>query len=131
VEEESIDGESDEESHFSPSGEFVKSGGKSGAKEGNEKTLVGHRIAKEFSQGMFLGTIEEEPSASSRYWFVRYNDGDSEEMTKKEVYSAMSLYEALNEGKKEEKTSTKNRIIESNYSSGEDDTPLFASIGQA
>ena len=124
VEEESIDGESDV-------GEFVKSGGKSGAKEENEKSLVGQRIAKEFSQGMFLGTIEEEPSASSRYWFVRYNDGDSEEMTKKEVYSAMSLYEALNEGKKEEKTSTKNRIIESNYSSGEDDTPLFASIGQA
>ena len=125
MEEASYDGETDEES-TSQIESKLKSVGKSGAKA--KDTLVGRRIAKKFSQGIFIGAIEDEPNASSRYWFVRYDDGDSEEMERREVNKAMRLYEQLNDGNKEEEAPTENQLNKSCCYSDEEDDPLFASL---
>lgn len=61
-----------------------------------EKQVVGSRIAKWFEDTLYYGTVvsHKEPTAKGErhFWFVEYDDGDSEDMDRRDLVAALDLY---------------------------------------
>jgi len=58
--------------------------------------FVGKRIAKKFSKKNYFGEIKEkwtEEKDSSSRWHIKYDDGDEEDFSEKEVESGLKQYE--------------------------------------
>ena len=49
------------------------------------------RVAKNFDDGLFFGTITKYDSKAN-FWFVLYDDGDSEQFDKRDLNEALRLY---------------------------------------
>ena len=66
--------------------------------EGEEKTSnasinkhINARVAKNFDDGLFFGTITKY-DGNANFWFVLYDDGDSEQFDKRDLNKALRLY---------------------------------------
>lgn len=62
-------------------------------------SLVGKRVAKEFDEGIFFGSIKEYlprgsvEDADFEMWSVRYDDSDEEDLGESDIRSMLQLYE--------------------------------------
>jgi hypothetical protein len=65
------------------------------SKEMLTQTLIGKRISKRFSGGIYLGTITSTwiDDNHNQYWWVRYDDEDGEDLNLKEIREALQLYQ--------------------------------------
>jgi len=66
---------------------------------GNPGQFVKQRVAKDFGDGIYYGTITgfdepEEDGGKVVYWKIKYDDGDQEEFEKKELKDALRIYDA-------------------------------------
>ena len=52
---------------------------------------IGARVAKNFDEGLFFGTITKYDDKAD-FWFVEYDDGDSEQYDKNDLDAALRLY---------------------------------------
>jgi len=66
--------------------------------QSDPRSLIGKRIAKEFDEGVFFGSIEEYLPAGSvddadvEMWSVKYDDEDEEDLPKEDIMEMLSLY---------------------------------------
>jgi len=56
------------------------------------KDKIDRRVAKDFDGNLHFGTIDKY-CMKNHYWHVSYDDGDSEEIVREEIESALSHYE--------------------------------------
>jgi hypothetical protein len=58
------------------------------------QTLIGKRVSKRFSAGIYLGTVTStwNDYNHDQYWTVRYDDEDQEDLNLNEIREALSLY---------------------------------------
>ena len=66
---------------------------------GNPGQFVKQRVAKDFGDGIYYGTITgfdepEEDGGKVVYWRIKYDDGDQEDFEKKELKDALRMYDA-------------------------------------
>ena len=65
----------------------------------NPRQFVKQRVAKDFGDNIYYGTITgfdepEEDGGKVVYWKIKYDDGDQEEFEKKELKDALRIYDA-------------------------------------
>jgi hypothetical protein len=58
------------------------------------QTLIGKRVSKRFSTGVYLGKVTSTWTNDNhhQYWRVRYDDEDSEDLNLNEIRDSLSLY---------------------------------------
>ena len=66
---------------------------------GNPGQFVKQRVAKDFGDDIYFGTIigfdePEEDGGKVVYWKIKYDDGDQEEFEKKELKDGLRMYDA-------------------------------------
>lgn len=80
---------------------LLDEGSESTVRQGNTSSFVGQRVAKDFDSDLHFGTVKRyDNDESPAYWHVEYDDGDSEDYSKKDLTKALSYYTVTGKGDK-------------------------------
>jgi len=72
---------------------------RSGADFGDPRSIIGKRVAKQFDDGLYFGSIEEYLPAGTvdkfdnEFWSIEYDDDDQEDAPKEDILEMLKLYE--------------------------------------
>jgi len=90
---------------------------------------VGSRVARDFHGALHFGTVKKYLSYVSALWAIQFDDGDTEDMNKRELERAIELYERKKSEDVESRTTTEE--VEEGWEFGDDDGELNHDLSQS